>query len=98
MEQGFLAEVEALSVRPLGLSRTARQAIGYRELLGVVEEGHELDAAVEATVSRTRGFSRRQRSWFRRDPRVHWELDHDSACEVLVHEIVRVAVGLEVGE
>ena len=42
---GFVDEVRALARRPGGLSRTARQALGYRELLAHVEEGVPLDEA-----------------------------------------------------
>jgi tRNA dimethylallyltransferase len=69
---GFVAEVEQLAARPEGLSRTARQALGYRELLAHVEEGVPLDEAVDLAITRTRKFAKRQRSWFRRDPRIHW--------------------------
>ncbi len=72
MDEGLLDEVRSLAGRPGGMSRTARQAIGYRELLGVVEEGRDLDEALEITRQRTRALARRQRSWFRRDPRVRW--------------------------
>ena len=54
------------------LSRTAREAIGYREVLAHLEGRTTLDDALDATVRRTRRFARRQRVWFRRDPRVHW--------------------------
>jgi tRNA dimethylallyltransferase len=97
MKQGLLAEVEGLAVRPGGLSRTARQAIGYRELLGVVEQGADLDEAVDATVARTRVFARRQRAWFRRDPRVRW-VAPEAAFEVAVSELKRIATGLEMGD
>lgn len=74
LEAGFLDEVRAL---PEKLSRTARQALGYRELLSHLapsEGGGKLtlDAAVDEAVRRTREFARRQRSWFRRDPRITW--------------------------
>jgi tRNA dimethylallyltransferase len=69
---GFLAEVRGLAAAPAGLSRTARQALGYRELLAHVEEGVPYEEAVDRTVARTRAFSRRQRMWFRRDPRIRW--------------------------
>ncbi|HXQ58765.1 MAG TPA: tRNA (adenosine(37)-N6)-dimethylallyltransferase MiaA [Acidimicrobiales bacterium] len=69
---GFLDEVRALAARPGGLSRTARQALGYRELLAHVEQALPLDDAVTAAVNRTRAFARRQWSWFKRDPRIHW--------------------------
>lgn len=69
---GFVAEVEALLARPAGLSRTARQALGYAELLDHLEHGTPLDEAIEHAVLRTRRFARRQQRWFGRDPRVTW--------------------------
>ena len=72
LEAGFLDEVKALLDRPEGLSRTARQALGYRELLTHLSGATTLDEAVDLAVRRTREFARRQRSWFRRDPRIVW--------------------------
>ena len=69
---GFVDEVRRLAGRPGGLSRTARQALGYRELLGAMEGNTTVDEAVELAVRRTRRFARRQRAWFRRDPRITW--------------------------
>ena len=66
---GFLDEVRRLRGR---MSRTARQALGYRELLAHLAGECTLEEAVSAAVSRTRGFARRQRAWFRRDPRITW--------------------------
>jgi len=72
MQAGLLDEVQALAARPAGISRTARQALGYRELLTHVEDGADLDTCVEEAVRRTRTLARRQASWFRRDPRITW--------------------------
>ena len=47
MDQGFLDEVRGLASQPCGLSRTARQALGYRELLSHVEDGVPLHEAVD---------------------------------------------------
>jgi tRNA dimethylallyltransferase len=69
---GFLDEVRALRDRPEGLSRTARQALGYAELLEHLEQGTPLDDAVGTAVRRTRRFARRQQRWFRHDPRLEW--------------------------
>jgi tRNA dimethylallyltransferase len=69
---GFLDEVRALAQRPAGLSRTARQALGYRELLDHVRGRATLDETLELAVRRTRELARRQRAWFRRDPRITW--------------------------
>jgi tRNA dimethylallyltransferase len=72
MEAGLLDEVRHLASRPGGLSPTARQALGYRELLAHFEDGVPLGEAVEEIVVRTRRFARRQVRWFRRDPRIRW--------------------------
>jgi tRNA dimethylallyltransferase len=72
LQAGFLEEVAALSARPGGLSRTARQAIGYGELLAVVEDGASLATAKTIILKRLKSFARRQEAWFRRDPRVTW--------------------------
>ena len=69
---GFLDEVRALVSAGAPLSRTARQALGYRELLAHLEGRCTLDDAVAETARRTRAFARRQRAWFRRDPRITW--------------------------
>ena len=72
VETGLVDEVRALAARPRGISRTARQALGYREVLAHVEEGVSLEDCLEEAVRRTRQFARRQASWFRRDPRITW--------------------------
>jgi tRNA dimethylallyltransferase len=65
----FLDEVRRLAAT---MSRTARQALGYKELLAHLAGEWTLEEAVDAAVGRTRGFARRQRAWFRRDPRITW--------------------------
>lgn len=75
---GFLDEVRRLLAHPRGLSRTARQALGYRELIGHLAGESTPDEALELAVRRTRRFARRQASWFRRDPRIRW---HDAATD-----------------
>ena len=72
LEDGLVEEVRALAARPAGMSRTARQALGYRELLAHVERDAALSDCVEEAKRHTRQFARRQASWFRRDPRVRW--------------------------
>jgi tRNA dimethylallyltransferase len=76
MDAGFLDEVRALAARPVGLSRTAAQALGYRELLGHLRGEVSLDEALGQAIDRTRQFAVRQIRWFRRDPRIEW-FDHD---------------------
>lgn len=72
MAQGFLEEVRRLRSGSGGLSRSASQALGYKELATHLDGERTLDEAVEATKRNTRRFSRRQDKWFRRDPRITW--------------------------
>jgi tRNA dimethylallyltransferase len=78
MAAGLLAEVEHLCATT-SLSRTARQALGYKELIDHLEGRVTHDDAVTAIVTRTRQFAARQMRWFRRDPRIRWlDIEHDS--------------------
>jgi tRNA dimethylallyltransferase len=71
-DEGLVDEVRRLLDAGLADGRTARTAIGYREVAAYLSGETSLDAAVEATTTATRRFSRRQDSWFRKDPRVVW--------------------------
>ena len=72
VDAGLVAEVAALADRPGGLSRTAAQALGYKEVLAHLRGERPLADALDEAVRRTRRFARRQRVWFRRDPRITW--------------------------
>ncbi len=69
---GFLDEVRRLLAAERPLSRTAAQALGYKELAEHLEGRCSLADAVELARTRTRRFARRQERWFRRDPRIRW--------------------------
>jgi tRNA dimethylallyltransferase len=72
LADGFVDEVAGLLARPGGLSRTARQALGYRELAAYLAGETDLDAARSAIIRHTRTYAKRQEAWFRRDPRIVW--------------------------
>ena len=73
MADGFLAEVRTLYQRyPDTLSRTATQALGYRELAAHVRGECTEGEAVAEAIRRTTKFAKRQERWFRRDPRITW--------------------------
>jgi len=90
MDAGFLDEVRRLVARPL--SRTARQALGYKELIDHVEGASSLDDALDVARRRTRRFARRQERWFRRDPRIRWidaTENPKAAFAILLEELTR---------
>ncbi len=67
--RGLLAEVAALRGR---LGRTASQAVGYKELIPVVDGGRGADEGFAMAERATIQLIKRQRTYFRRDPRIHW--------------------------
>lgn len=87
IDDGLIAEVEALATA--GLSRTASQALGYKEILAAIDGRMSQDEAIAAIITRTQQFAVRQERWFRRDPRVRWV---DIADDV-VAEAAPIVVG-----
>ena len=79
-DAGLVEEVRGLRGR---LSRTAAQAIGYREVLEHLEGTLTEDEALDIVGRRTRSLARRQRMWFRRDPRIVWLGAAENPCALL---------------
>lgn len=78
LDAGFLDEVRTLASAERPLSRSASQALGYKELAAHLAGDSSLVEAVDLARRRTRQFSRRQDKWFRRDPRISWvDVDDD---------------------
>ena len=75
-DAGLLDEVKRLDAAGLREGRTAAKALGYREALAHLDGLASAEQAIEDTITATRRFARRQESWFRPDPRIHW-LDHE---------------------
>jgi tRNA dimethylallyltransferase len=65
---GWLDEVRRLRELPRPLSREARQALGYRELLAYLDGGRGWDETADLIRTRTRQFAKRQLTWFRHLP------------------------------
>jgi len=74
---GLVAEVRRLERAGLRAGRTASRALGYAQVLRMLDGTLEETAARADTARATRRFARRQRAWFRRDPRIHWLGDRD---------------------
>ena len=80
VDDGLVAEVQTLA--RAGLSRTAAQALGYKEILAMLNGQMSEDEAIATIITRTRQFAVRQERWFRRDPRVRWiDVEHDAVAE-----------------
>jgi tRNA dimethylallyltransferase len=66
---GLVDEVRSLASR---MGRTARGAVGYREVLAALEGETTMDSAFEQAATATKKLARKQRTWFQRDPRIRW--------------------------
>jgi tRNA dimethylallyltransferase len=71
-ERGFVDEVRGLVDVGIRDGRTAGRALGYQQILRFLAGEISEAEARDETIRATRRFVRRQRSWFRRDPRIHW--------------------------
>ena len=72
MADGLLEEARTLLAAGVPRNSTAFQAIGYKELLPVLEGEAPLEAAVEEIKLRSRQYAKRQLTWLRRNSGVHW--------------------------
>lgn len=71
-DAGLLQEVRRLERSGLRHGRTASRALGYQQVLAELDGAGDMSMAAAETAKLTRRFVRRQRSWFRRDDRIHW--------------------------
>jgi tRNA dimethylallyltransferase len=91
VQQGLVAEVRSLVTEQPGLSPTAAQALGYKEMIAHIEGNLTLQEAVDLLVLRTRQFAVRQDRWYRRDPRITW-IDIEDGAESAVEAVVPVVI------
>jgi tRNA dimethylallyltransferase len=81
MEQGL--EAEARSVYPFR-HLNALNTVGYKELFAYFDGTCTLPFAVEKIKQHSRIYSRKQMTWFKRDPEIRWvEPEESFACEIL---------------
>lgn len=72
VRRGLLQEVQALLDGGLPRDATALQAIGYKQFLAVADGTATADQAVEEVKLRSRQYAKRQLTWLRRNPAIHW--------------------------
>lgn len=72
ISQGLADEVEALLSKGFYEALTARQAIGYKEIVRFIDGEISFEQAVENIKTATRNYAKRQITWFRSDPQITW--------------------------
>jgi len=89
IEAGLVDEVKALLAEPAPLSATARQAVGYAEIIEHLQGRCSLAEAIESIRINTRQFAKAQRTWFRRFPRIEWvDLPPEATAERVADELL----------
>ena len=74
MAQGLLDEVRCLLAQGISPRATAMQAIGYKECLATLDGAMTETEALAQICQASRRYAKRQLTWFRRNPAVHWLL------------------------
>ncbi|MDP3012630.1 MAG: tRNA (adenosine(37)-N6)-dimethylallyltransferase MiaA [Candidatus Subteraquimicrobiales bacterium] len=87
IKSGLLVEVKTLLVRKR-LSLTARQALGYKEIIAYLKGEVALEEAIETIKKRTRNFAKRQLTWFKRDYRIKWVNVNEKSPDEIAEEII----------
>ena len=72
LEQGLLDEIKALLAEGVPEKATAMQAIGYKEFVDALAGRSSLETAVALVQQASRRYAKRQLTWFRRNPAIHW--------------------------
>lgn len=89
IDAGLVDEVRSLLAEPKPLSRSARQALGYAEIIEHLEGKGSLADAVEMIKIHTRRFAKAQRTWFKRFTETNWiDLEPDSIMERTANQIM----------
>jgi len=83
MKAGFMNEVMELRKKLYPPNLPAMSGIGYAELNAVIDGKKSLSEAVERIKARTRQYARRQMTWFKRDPRIHWVSSREDVFKLL---------------
>lgn len=88
LEAGLLQEIRSLLQSGVPDTATAMQAIGYKEFVSALEGHGTVEAAADSVRQSSRRYAKRQLTWFRRNPAVHWLIRED---ETSGEEIFRSA-------
>ncbi len=97
LEAGLLEEAKAFFESSLG--RTARQAIGYKELYPYFKNERTLDECIENLKMQTRRYAKRQLTWFRRDEKINFlYIDDYSSGEELLNAASEIIERGAIGE
>ena len=85
LEQGLLAEIQALLNSGIPSKCTAMQAIGYKEFIAALDGRCTIEEAADEVRKSSRHYAKRQMTWFRRNKNIHWltRQTHETTEEII---------------
>lgn len=90
-EQGLIEEVKNLLTLGYDPHGNALSALGYKEILPLLEGSYDVEKAAEILKRNTRHFAKRQLTWFRRDPRICWfEVVEENSIKEIANKIIHL--------
>ncbi len=90
LQQGIVEETKSLIDLGIRNSPTAGQAIGYKEFYPYFDGESTLEECVEILKRNSRRYAKRQLTWFRRNPDIHWIMRDDLAEEQILQQAVEI--------
>lgn len=91
IQDGLEQEVRTLTKSEGFISSTAAEAIGYKEMLRYFEGEMSFEAAVESIKQSTRRYAKRQTTWFKRNPAIHWiDITRDTNFESIRQQAIQI--------
>ncbi len=88
LEAGLVDEVKSLLHHGFREGITAPQAIGYKEIVSALDGSTSFEEAIAQVKTATRRYAKRQRTWFRKDARIHWLSADDGDTASLAREVL----------
>ena len=85
LEQGLIAEIQGLLDAGIPEKCTAMQAIGYKEFVDALQGRSSMQTATALVQQSSRKYAKRQLTWFRRNPAIHWLVreENDGTAQIL---------------
>lgn len=83
IERGWIDEIREIIAKKIPLDAPAMTSIGYRELLQYIKGERTLEGAIQACKTAVHHYAKRQETWFKRDPHIHWARNEDEAVEIV---------------
>ena len=91
VEDGLEQEVRSLAATEGFIGSTAAEAIGYKEMLRYFDGSISFETAVESIKQSTRRYAKRQITWFKRNPAIHWiDITHDTNFEDIRQQAIQI--------